>query len=77
MNKELARCPCGQIPTDLIITNAGQGGKWGNVSGNCCGTWEIEFRTSYFLFDSVKCKHLAIEAWNDAPRATTTEGRNR
>jgi hypothetical protein len=68
-NVGLAACPCGKTPQELSITDAGQGGKWANVSGNCCGEWMIEFRTNYENLDSDKCKALAVEAWNAAPRA--------
>ena len=43
----LKPCPCGVTPKELGITGAGQGDKWAHVSGNCCGHWEIEFRTNY------------------------------
>jgi len=66
---ELATCPCGKTPTELNITDAGQGRKWANVAGNCCGEWMIEFRTHYTEFRSEECVQLAREAWNAAPRA--------
>jgi hypothetical protein len=62
-------CPCGKVPNKLDITDAGQGGKWANVMGDCCGFWEIEFRTEYSPIESDECMKLAIEAWNDAPRS--------
>lgn len=66
--KKLKPCPCGETPTKLFITDAGQGGKWAYVYGDCCGAWEIEFRTEYNALDSDECYRLAIEDWNDAPR---------
>lgn len=65
---QIQPCPCGKTPEKLIITDAGQGGKWAYVSSNCCGEWNIEFRTDYFRLDSVECEELAIKGWNDAPR---------
>jgi len=72
---ELAACPCGKIPPSLCITDAGQGSKWANASGNCCNDWYVEFRTQYYALDSAECMALAIEAWNEAPRAAD-KGRN-
>ncbi len=70
---ELKPCPCGETPKDLAIVDNGQGGKWAEVSGNCCGEWSIEFRTQYFPPDSNECIALAAEAWNEAPRNTRME----
>lgn len=61
-------CPCGKTPDKLIIIENGQGTKYCNVCGNCCGEWMIEFRTNYESLESEKCMTLAIEAWNNAPR---------
>jgi hypothetical protein len=68
MSDSLAHCPCGRPIEELNITDAGQGGKWAWVAGNCCGEWSIEFRTGYHALDSEECKRLAREAWNAAPR---------
>lgn len=65
---ELKRCPCGKTPDKLFIQDAGQGGKWAYVGGDCCDSWEIEFRTSYYDIDSKDCEDIALEAWNSAPR---------
>ena len=61
-------CPCGRVPTELGIVDAGQGGKYAWAVGNCCGEWHIEFRTNYEPLDSPECMTRAIEAWNAAPR---------
>jgi len=61
-------CPCGATPNKLLIVSAGQGGKWANVLGDCCGEWAIEFRTQYKPLDSDECMALAVEAWDKAPR---------
>ena len=66
---KLKRCPCGKVPEELCISDAGQGSKWAYVTGFCCGEWNIEFRTGYFDFASPECMDLAIQAWNEAPRA--------
>jgi len=65
---ELKKCPCGETPSKLWITDAGQGGKWAHVAGMCCNEWMIEFRTEYNGLDSDKCMELAIENWNEAKR---------
>ena len=62
-------CPCGKTPEKLYIHDTGQGGKWANANGDCCGEWEIEFRTDYLDYGSDECMALAIAAWNAAPRA--------
>lgn len=70
MDKRItAACPCGNTPKELYVTDAGQGGKWAWVYGGCCGEWHIEFRAEYNDPESEKCKELALEAWNAAPRA--------
>jgi len=67
---DLLCCPCGRVISEIFIDDAGQGGKWAWVSGDCCGEWSIEFSTQYHALDSDECKKLATEAWNEAPRAT-------
>jgi len=71
---ELKPCPCGRTPKELCVSDAGQGGKWANVSAmSCCGCWEVEFRTRYHGLDSGRCMEYAIEAWNEAPRGSPNE----
>jgi hypothetical protein len=65
---KLKPCPCGRVPSSLDITDAGASGKYADVSGNCCGYWEIEFKTEFHPLDSDECMRLAIAVWNDAPR---------
>ena len=66
----LEQCPCGAMPDDLSIY-ADYGDKWAIAcAGNCCGEWEIEFRTLYNQQGSDELKALAIAAWNNAPRGT-------
>ena len=69
MSDKLLPCPCGEIPSGVGVTSAGQGGKWAWVNGDCCGVWCIEFRTDYNALDSSECLELAVEAWNEALRA--------
>lgn len=64
----LLACPCGRPIDDLFVSDAGQCGKYMNVSGNCCGEWMIEFRANYATGDELMA--LAREAWNSAPRAS-------
>ncbi len=67
--EELKPCPCGKPMDYLCIAYNGQGSKWANVGGNCCGMWSVEFRTQYHAIDTEECMELAKEAWNAAPRA--------
>lgn len=64
----LKPCPCGATPAELYIADGRQGGKWAYAYGDCCGIWEIEFRTDYHELDTDKCMENAIDAWNCAPR---------
>lgn len=65
---EFKRCPCGQIPPSLVVVE-GETSKWAYVSPGCCGEWYIEFRINYNHPKSQAAHKLAVEAWNDAPRA--------
>lgn len=60
-------CPCGKVPVSLFISPGGSC-KRAYVCGECCGEWNIEFRTQYHELDSAECEDLAREAWNDATR---------
>jgi hypothetical protein len=62
----LKPCPCGQTPSKLHISDTGQGGKYADVFGDCCGDWKIEFRQQYTTGD--EAMGLAITAWNIATR---------
>ena len=64
----LESCPCGRVPSKLDIIDAGQGGKYATVMGDCCGFWEIEFKTEFNELESSECMLLAVRAWNEAPR---------
>ena len=66
--KELKRCPCGEIPEELIIIFYDDSDTWGHVYSECCAQWEVEFRNNGAAGD--KSYELAVEAWNEAPRAT-------
>jgi hypothetical protein len=70
---KLAPCPCGRPISELQISDSGQGNKWANVAGNCCGEWMVEFRTLNENLTSEKCMSLAMEAWNKAPRHDKTQ----
>jgi hypothetical protein len=67
MTAILKPCPCGETPTELFIQDTGQGGKYADVYGNCCGDWKIEFRQQYTTGD--EATELATDAWNKASRA--------
>ncbi len=66
---KLAPCPCGETPDYVYVSIITQGTKWAYVAPSCCATWEIEFRTYYNDEGSPELNHLALEAWNGAPRA--------
>jgi hypothetical protein len=61
-----AVCPCGQHPEDLMI-NLPQGAKYGQVAGNCCGDWILEFKAGYPKSNE-HLVQIASQAWEDAPR---------
>ena len=64
---QLLDCPCGKTPTELNLIE-GSTCKWAHVTGNCCGEWNVEFRTEYNKIDTDECMKLAIDEWNRAPR---------
>ncbi len=68
-NEIIKPCPCGKTPTKLSLSYNGQGTKYAEASGSCCGEWMIEFRTGYHSLNSKECIELAIIAWNKTPRA--------
>lgn len=74
MSTVLAPCPCGKTPKKLFVNDNGQGGKWAEVSGDCCAEWTIEFRTSYTALDSEECLGYATQAWNEATRGAWPTG---
>jgi hypothetical protein len=62
---ELKQCPCGKTPTTLGI-NETQGGKWMDITPDCCGEWTVEGRTSYKV--GGKRYAIAVQIWNESPR---------
>ena len=64
---ELKPCPCGTIPSKLLI-QPNHSEKWMSVEGDCCGIWTIEFRANYS--DGEELQRRAREAWNEAPRSS-------
>lgn len=69
--KELARCPCGQVPDYLHIEGDTDTPKWARCAGSCCSEWWLEYRNNYHLLSSTEAAWLATVAWNEAPRGTT------
>jgi len=67
---KLKPCPCGDTPGRLYICESGSS-SWAYATGDCCGEWNIEFRTSYNDLASPECMDYAIEEWNKAPRGDT------
>jgi len=65
---KIVRCPCGNIPKNITITE-GSCSKWALASGDCCGEWFVEFRTSYEEITSTKCMEYAVESWNKTKRS--------
>jgi len=59
-------CPCGEVPTDLIIA-APRGSKYGTVAGNCCAVWQMEFKVGYPKNEAEALKR-GVDAWNAQPR---------
>ena len=66
-NPRLKPCPCGQTPSRLLLEE-GHTRKYAWVAGNCCGIWNVEFRTNYHDLQTEDAMKLAIAAWNDASR---------
>lgn len=66
---DIKPCPCGKTPPSLSITGTPRA-KWAYVAGACCGMWEVEFRNDYSELNSVDSNRRALEAWNEAPRAS-------
>lgn len=68
----LLPCPCGEVPTELIVTShEGDWPKWAMASGNCCSDWHVEFRNDWKQIGSPECADRAARAWNKAARANT------
>lgn len=70
MNDELKPCPCGKVPTKILIDET-LSGKWINFYGNCCSEWMGETRNNYAIGD--ERERNAIDGWNAMPRTTNTE----
>ena len=66
----LLPCPCGKTPTALVIVQHGDS-KHAHCAGNCCGEWEVEFRTNFHHPTSAEAKRRAVSRWNDAHRQPT------
>ena len=64
--EKFAPCPCGQVPTDLMISIP-KNQKYGTIQGNCCAVWAMEFKAG-FPKDEVELQLRAMAAWNQAPR---------
>lgn len=67
----IKRCPCGEYPNSLFINQATpsdtyNGSKYSYVSGNCCGEWEVEFRSNYL--EGAALYSVAKDAWNKIKR---------
>ena len=68
MDRDLKPCPCGKVPTALILDCQRQA-KYGYAMGDCCNEWLIEFRNQYTT-NSETTMARAVEGWNDTPRAS-------
>lgn len=68
---ELARCPCGQVPRNLIIDGDTDRPKWARCCGSCCYEWWLEYRNQYHDLSSDDALRIAEKAWNEAPRGIT------
>ena len=67
MNKQLNKCPCGQVPNALLI-DEGSTLKWAWAYGSCCNDWAVEFRTDNYTPDSSESMENAIRVWSAANR---------
>lgn len=69
----LAVCPCGKTPTKLIIQE-GNTYRWRQISGDCCGEWEIESSRIEYQAKEDDVYKQCVEDWNEASRATALQG---
>ncbi len=74
--KPLKPCPCGIVPKELWLSENGQGSKYATACGDCCGEWNIEFKTQYKRLDTQECISFAVKAWNESPRKSGTREDN-
>jgi hypothetical protein len=65
----LKPCPCGKVPEKLIISE-GNTYRWRQISGSCCGEWEIESQRIPYQATETEVYELCAETWNQATRAT-------
>lgn len=68
-------CPCGITPEYLLITE-GKEVLYSYVSGNCCNSWYVMFRTKLPGTDA-ECMTLATEAWNNTVRKVEPIGQKK
>ena len=62
-------CQCGKQPGGLYIARQHSRSDYSHVrAGDCCGSWEIEFRTGLHPLYSAKTMDAAVDAWNGAVR---------
>ena len=67
MATKYARCPCGEVPTELVIENNYEDG-YANVAGNCQCNWVLEFYNGNLAPGSEVSEELAEDAWNTTLR---------
>lgn len=74
----LARCPCGEIPSSLFVMD-GDTYRTHVVSGTCCGEWSIDVKLPIELsirnagpISPERMEYLE-SAWNAAPRGNENE----
>lgn len=68
---QLKPCPCGVVPRMLMI-NCADRAKYGQMTGDCCGEWTVDFKNGY-ASDKQVTQLKAVTAWNDAPRGMAVE----
>lgn len=71
--KDIKTCPCGFIPTGLII-EYGPDDNYAIVSGNCCNGWMVMFDVTGLHIDGDEARYAALKAWNEARRSYTLKG---
>lgn len=60
----LKRCPCGEVPDEIILIMSSLDSPWRYAMPSCCKKWNIPFKPSGLLGKQNEVNN----AWNDAPR---------
>lgn len=68
MTDAIKPCPCGKVPTSVMLMGNQDKTGWYDVVPDCCQRWDAGLFTRLDRA-SAEAMQLAIAAWNDMPRA--------